>query len=726
MKVFTRAVLCASISLAIASTFVALSHAETKLDRGTQLLLAAPFPGSEATTSLQTSASIRADEIAALIHQGLTLEHARTAVYAQDAIARMQLVRKLLAALGDRYAGVWFDPANARLHVGLVTAGDSTAAEAAATRVGLRFAIAPTYVRSTWVQLKAAQRTWNHRLARLFARAEVETAIAPQHNAVAITLASSVPAQDRAALEREAARSRVATQFANAHLPQITIARDAETKCKSFLSKLAYCNKPITPGVSILSHNGMRCTAGPLVIPKEDKARTYLLTAGHCIFWAGRRSPWSSWTTGSVLLEIGTGSEFLLGEKGDVGAVNVNNPGNWVEAGQTPVFAVTAEWGKNEEKSFPVQGERGPPTVGNENCVQGQTSGGTCGKIALIGVTYNNNTVGPIGGLVEDEGAATSAPGDSGGPVIVATKGGYLVEGTDVGHKRGRTNAIYEPLETALEDLTGLDLELLTTSNETRPLESKAEKEAGEKIETKETAEKPSEKEKKELEEKGEKEQKTEEEEYEKEQKERKESEGKIKEGNPLILPAPLPVAPLEFTAASGKVTLEAAGGGKVECKEGSYTGSFTEVREGTMSLAFHGCKSSGLSCNTLGDTKETILASGKIELVDLEKSKLALGFEFSPSELNIECPSIKLTITMKGSSVGEVTGVESEKGTKTATVVLKQEKGKQAIKECHLTKTFCEGKKFQLEVNFGKGLEEAGETLEAKLAFASEAKVDF
>jgi hypothetical protein len=507
MRLITRAAICASVGLVIVGIRVPLSQAETTFGKGAQLLLAAPFPGSEAAKSLQSSASIRADEIATLIHQGLTRKRARTAIDTQDAITRTQLVRKLLAALGDRYAGVWFDPANARLHVGLVTSESRTTAEATATRVGLRLAIAPTRVRSTWAQLKAAQRTWNHRLARLFARAEVETALAPQHNAVGITFASSVPLQHRVALEREAARSHVAALFANAHVRHITIARDAETKCKSFLTKLAYCDKPITPGVSILSHNGMRCTAGPLVIPKEDKARTYFLTAGHCIYWAGRRSPWASWTTGSVLLEIGTGSEFLLGEKGDVGAVNVDNPGNWVEAGQTPVFAVTAEWGKNEEKSFPVQGERGPPTVGNANCVQGQTSGGTCGKIALTGVTYNNNTVGPIGGLVEDEGAATSAPGDSGGPVIVATKGGYLVEGTDVGHKRGRTNAIYEPLETAFEGLAGLDLELLTTSNETRPLESKAEKEAGETIGAKEAAEKPSEKEGKELEEKGEKEQ---------------------------------------------------------------------------------------------------------------------------------------------------------------------------------------------------------------------------
>ncbi len=207
-------------------------------------------------------------------------------------------------------------------------------------------------------------------------------------------------------------------------------------------------------------------------------------------------------------------------------------------------------------------------------------------------------------------------------------------------------------------------------------------------------------------------------------EKEREEAE---KEGDPLILPTPTSKAPLEFTATSGKAILETAEA-KIECKEDTASGEFIGVREGTTTIDFHGCKdtSLGVSCHSLGDATETILTGGSVELVDLEKSsKLVLGLEFAPKELHVEC-SIALVL-IKGATIGEISGIENGKATKTGTAIFKQEKGKQAIKECHLTKKFCESKKFLLEASLSGGaFKEAGLETEEKFTFGKEATFDF
>lgn len=195
----------------------------------------------------------------------------------------------------------------------------------------------------------------------------------------------------------------------------------------------------------------------------------------------------------------------------------------------------------------------------------------------------------------------------------------------------------------------------------------------------------------------------------------------------PEILPIPTAAAPLTFTSSNAKgILLETKVGSKMECAEGSSSGEFTGAREGTVSSTLNGCKLAGVACHTAGASAEMIVMSGAVQLVDLEKeAKLVLGFGFAPSsEVAVKCGVLSGSI--KGSVIGEVSGVESGKKTKAATVSLKQEKGKQAIKECHLTKAFCEGKKFFLEANFGKGVEEAGLQTEEKLTLAKEAAFDF
>ncbi len=703
MKTIKLAEAFALIAIAIGMAFASASSASLASSRPGGLLLAASFPDPAGLmTAHGVAGSLLAGETAALTRRGIAPARASEAIEVQGEVARADLVRKLTAALGSAYAGVWFEPAAAQLHIGVIAPASRRAAEAVLARAGLAAHATATPVHSTWAQLQAAQKRWNRRLADLFARADAETALAPERNAVAVTLSSSVPIRERIALEREAKASAVSVLVSAVHYPQLRLIPDAETKCNLFVanSDEAYCDKPITAGVTIESRNKRAlCTAGPLTVPVADKGRTYLLTAGHCIEKGLREAKWYAWdTAGGARKEIGRAArQYINGRTGDVGAINVSRAGQWAEPGNTPAFAVTAEWRKAEEKSFPVKGERAP-MVGASNCVEGQTSGGTCGTIKRVGVTFGIKE-----GLVEEEGDAISAPGDSGGPVIAETKGEYLVEGTDVDHTVLEDSAIWEPVETAFTLLNTLNLELLTPANEARPAkESAKEKEENEKYE----------KEEKEGGEKVEKE-------------EREEKEKEEKEGKPLILPVPTVETPLHFTATSGKTILETSKE-KIECKEGTFNGEFATVREGTATLDLHGCKSAGIvACKSLGNKAETILTRANAALVDLEKSKLTLGVEVAPNEIHIVCGTV--LVLVRGAAIGEVSGVESGKSTKTATLLFKQEKGKQAIRECRLTKTLCEGKKINLEANVsGKGFEEAGEETEVKLTLAKEATFDF
>src|SRR5579871_614303 len=131
----------------------------------------------------RSAAAVLAGQRSALVRGGLSTTAAARAIAVQDRLAQAGLLGGIEAALGGDYAGVWREPATAKLHGGVTSpAGERTVADLAA-RTGLAGAVVANPVHSTWAQLEAAQRQWNDRLAGLFARARVETALDPARNA---------------------------------------------------------------------------------------------------------------------------------------------------------------------------------------------------------------------------------------------------------------------------------------------------------------------------------------------------------------------------------------------------------------------------------------------------------------------------------------------------------------------------------------------------------------
>ena len=398
-------------------------------------------------------------ELAALTGEGVSRARARHDLTVQGEVAQADLAGSLQAAMGNAYAGVWFDDRTAQLEVGATSQRGRRMSEEVATSAGLAGDVTVTPVRSTVRQLLSAQDHWNRKLADLFAHEQVTTGLEPQRNAVAITLRPSVPAPERGAVKREASTAAVNVLVTvqgprSSASPLASAARLAgplKTECNKFEAMKARCNPSITSGVTIKhivcveeDDEGAQlfsteqeceeapekatgkggtwsqasfdfCTAGPLA---SNGTKTFLLTAGHCVVegekWQALNKAGTESVLGPAQANPVNGGDKGEG-KGDYGDIQIEaawQTGNAMD----PVLGVTAEWTRNEGISYPVKGVRAP-TVGTDTCYAGQSSGEPatpCGKVAMVNDTYMSKGTYKEG-MIEVKGIS-AASGDSGGP----------------------------------------------------------------------------------------------------------------------------------------------------------------------------------------------------------------------------------------------------------------------------------------------------------------------
>ncbi len=707
--------------------------------------------------------SLLAKEAAVLTAQSISPARALRAINVQGEIARADLVGKLQAAMGHGYAGVWAEPRTARLHVGVT----SRAAQRTAERVvnGARLAARVRYarVRSTSAQLLAAQERWSGKLAGALAPGEAETGLEPQHNAVSVTLSSSVPSALRAALEHEAATADVnviVTTAASAHLGLIKDAKE----CNNFPP--ANCNASITAGVEIWSkikcterekeqagarfyktakeceekkvekgpggkwerlknagENPVECTAGPAAIPTANNKERVLLTAGHCLEiepGVGAGIEWFASTRALAEPLIGKAVEFFDGGKigakiGDYGDVKIEAAGGWQTGNaNNPVLAVTAEWRKATETRYAVKGER-LAVVNNTSCHAGTTSGESCGLIS--GFNKKNPEVGEptaegLVEVIEPEKAPErliGEPGDSGGPwMFVEANNEVLMEG------------IYEgrlvPECPKVEKLEGRQFFGTKAECENTKMFKEKEGNKGEFERRLRLLFQPLRKPEPEL------------------------PEGALDKlklellttANEALAPAikalPGETFPITFKSTNVEAKVETVGKRSILCKEGTSTGEFTSGGAGTASINLKGCRSGEVGCrseNPKGekDAVETILETGvKLGVVSILNSKKELegGVTASlPEAVKMLCGAVKAEI--RGSSVGLFTPINKEVlTTETAKREAKQKEGKPEAGECLEPKATCEIlAKEPLEAKIAEKFEAAGELKTDTLSFS-------
>jgi hypothetical protein len=431
-------------------------------------------------TALASSADASSGQLGVLTRRGLSLERAHAALATQSQVETAELAPKLEAALGASFAGVWFEPDTAKFCIGVVSGASRRAAEQVVAQAGLAGVVSYVSVRSTWAQLISAQSEWNVKLARLLAGQQASTGLTASNNAVSVTLSSSVPEHERARLEREAADAHVNVSITIVP-PQALAAKPRNSQCE-FKRAEAYCSKPIVAGVLITPENNAKpekyCTAGPLaILPNPTtlaaELETLLITAGHC---TNLFANWfSSLHPGKETEPLGPTVKSLWNLIGDYGAIALKS--NWLEVGTTPALAQMTHYqdtGLREAQS--VLGEAA--SVQNSAvCKQGATSAEQCGAITSTNVLFRysvGSETQDVDGLVRTN--ACGEQGDSGGPyATLPSSNGVDILGIEVAGPtetcsglfcpKSLCDSYYEPIKTAL---TGLKLELLTTTNQTR------------------------------------------------------------------------------------------------------------------------------------------------------------------------------------------------------------------------------------------------------------------
>jgi streptogrisin B len=431
-------------------------------------------------------------QIEALTRMGISPERASQAIAVQSEVASIELGNKIVAALGDSYAGVWFQPAEAKFYIGVTSpASRRTAEQVLATSGVAPGSVVIQQVRSTWRELVAAQEQWNKEHATLQENRQASTGILPQNNALRIELSSSTPAAERSALENEATTAPVNILISVVPPESFNDTPKAKKTCSAgaFVKKTAYCEEAITSGVGIIFEPGTKpeCTAGPMLISGRE---TYMLTAGHCFdtptVATGAsviKGVKSKFTAGGAR-EIGNEVAWYWNTERDMAAVKVKSPsGEMSEALPIPVPALMAEWGlANPVTPHAVNGQEKAEGVaaGQTVCHEGMTSGEHCGVIKALNVRVNTEETPATEHLIET--TTCSDFGDSGGPYFFRNKAGEIfMLGTEVassGNCQGATSfrTKFEPLvgmQGTLEKFGILNTftgkPLLTTANEKRP-----------------------------------------------------------------------------------------------------------------------------------------------------------------------------------------------------------------------------------------------------------------
>jgi len=423
--------------------------------------------GSSAT---EPAGPLFAAQIAALTSEGISSQRAQEEIEVEEGVARADLASKLEAALGGSFGGTWYEPEEAQFHVGVTSPGGRRLAEEVAEQVGLASEVTETPVRSTLAELRLAHAQWHHRLAALFDREEVGTSLRPGRNAVVVKLGSSVPAAERAELEREAAAADVNIKVKQVSYPKLRVVPEVG-RCKTWAANKAYCDPTITSGVTIISGNGASiATAGPIVIQKDlghETTETFLLTAGHAVEkGGGLKSKWFAYSKNGTKEEIGKAVAMLAPNQknlADVGVIRIENP-FWKGAALTPVLPQIAPWEGADPEPFSVE-KTALPEEGALTCISGQTTGTHCGTIESIeGISGKY-----LKELAVVKAVTPTNKGDSGGPWY-SEKEKQVVEGIHTGKVGGQPafQSLGNIFNYLVAESKGLLLQILTETNQTR------------------------------------------------------------------------------------------------------------------------------------------------------------------------------------------------------------------------------------------------------------------
>jgi sugar lactone lactonase YvrE len=353
-------------------------------------------------------------------------EFALPAVVAESHLLRQRegsaLTEELKQAMGNRYAGLWFDNEVGRFVVPVPRAGGQPAATETLVSTGLSSSAYQTKeVSSTWLALERTQKDLTVALSPQTRTGEVETAIDPRTNAVILRLAEGVDSSEETDLSELAERQPVNVELRTYPVQRFQV---HTTSCKTTSPR--DCDAPLRGGVDLgsflIEHRGNGetyeatatgvCSAGFKAIGNTYGNR-FVLTAGHCPALHPGLTGWFSETASGVRHDVGAVEEYTFGPTGDWAKINAN--GSWWDTSPWP--SEVAHYSENQ--SYPINYEAWS-FPGEYVCLSGAKSGTTCGNVLETHVE----------GLHVEEGGGVYLPpedeiigicsigGDSGGSVF--------------------------------------------------------------------------------------------------------------------------------------------------------------------------------------------------------------------------------------------------------------------------------------------------------------------
>ena len=355
------------------------------------IVVAGPITAAQADTPTPLPEKGAVEQLAA--DWRLSLDEATARIARQDAVAALS--EDLESTLDGRFGGLWVDHARGgRVTVG-TTDGSSDEVLALARRYGLDDFVTVDQVRygqSTLTGI-AERLSDGLREANDGARTPVSASLRTDLNQVELTLPTdATPAQ----------RAYVASAAETFGAAVAVTGGDGVAEPAACSSPTA-CDKPLQGGVHIHSDNGVTCTGAFNV---QGGGKKWMLTAGHCLYFAGF-SPWQYWWTknnNGTNRKFGGGTQYWWfgGSQGrDFAIISVDYV---AENPQATIFASSS--GRT------ITGT-GSAYVGMYMCKTGQTTGYQCGNVTST--NYNTTYSGgiPVKNMIT--ASIYTCKGDSGG-----------------------------------------------------------------------------------------------------------------------------------------------------------------------------------------------------------------------------------------------------------------------------------------------------------------------
>jgi hypothetical protein len=375
-------------------------------------------------------------------HYAVSTSTAYDRLQIQDAAS--VVLPKVTEALGDRWAGAWFDATDSgRLKLAVV-ASDSVPTGAGVTLAknilstnGVDQYSDLVAVPSSWSDLADAQADVDRQLADLLAGGRITTSLDVSRNSVVIDTVNDLRSDETTAIRSAAEAAPVAIDTRVTDRPTLYANTAACAFLDTSFNNELFCDPPLRGGV-VIGGSQKLCTAG-LKVRGRSGNQPWLLTAGHCVADAPGQV-WQTRFANGSLHDIGKYHSYHFGMETsstsgtDWALITINNPSGWNTSVTPSVWVGLApgnQTTKNEnypiyQSAYPAKGTTvcgtsGFPLPGSQSSYHTY-----CGDVTQENVTAD--VPGPAGGFITLTGLTrtnlcTGRGGASGGPLYKSNNG---------------------------------------------------------------------------------------------------------------------------------------------------------------------------------------------------------------------------------------------------------------------------------------------------------------